>query len=218
MLTIILDRVTEHMDLGVLMDTKLSFLRHIDTVIARAYSMLGFIMRICSNMDEPYALKSVYVAFVRSRLEYASMVWQPYYNIHSNRIESIQKKFLVFALRNLGWNISYILPPYAARCGLIGLESLERRRINASVFFIYDLLKGVINSPELLSLVNFNTSDRNLRRPLLLRPTLHRTNYGQNEGLNRMIRLFNKIGHLYHVDRNKFRSEVKGLDSAAFSG
>lgn len=76
-------------------------LRRINTVIARAYSMLSFIMRICSNMDELYALKSVYVAFVRSRLEYASIVCQSYYNIHSKRIYVNLECISVFSLSEM---------------------------------------------------------------------------------------------------------------------
>lgn len=69
----LLERVRTYSDLGVVIDEKMSFTTHYDTIIAKANSMLGFIKRICSNMNEPYAIKSLYTAFVRSRLEFASL-------------------------------------------------------------------------------------------------------------------------------------------------
>lgn len=98
---LLLQRVTNNCDLGDYFDEKMCFNRHVDYVVAKAYSMLGFIKRVCVDMDSPYALKSIYVAYVRSILEYASVIWQPWYSCHIRRIESIQKQFLMFALRRL---------------------------------------------------------------------------------------------------------------------
>jgi hypothetical protein len=63
--------------------------------------MLGYIRRIGKEFRDPYTLKTLYNSFVRSHLEYASVVWNPYYGVHLKRIEDIQKKFLKFALRTL---------------------------------------------------------------------------------------------------------------------
>lgn len=147
-------------DLGVNLDPKLSFTRHIEITTAKAYAMLGFVKRICSNMANPYALKSVFCAFVRSKLEYANVL-NPYYNFGSTKIETIQKQFFIYALRRLYWNReSYALPPYDERCKSIGLESLERRRYNTCVCFIYDLLEGHIDTPALVSMLDLNENTR----------------------------------------------------------
>ena len=76
-----------------------------------------------------YALKSVYCCLVRSVLEYASVVWNPNFEIHSNRIESVQKQFLLFDLRKIGWVRGQNLPSYNSRLKLIKLESLKNRRM-----------------------------------------------------------------------------------------
>ena len=47
---ILIDRVLEIRDLGVLYDVKLSFILHIDYITSKALSMLGFVMRICSEI------------------------------------------------------------------------------------------------------------------------------------------------------------------------
>lgn len=87
----IIERLSQIRDLRILLDTKLDFSAHIDSLIARAFANLGFLRRICSNMYGPYTLKCLYCAHVRSILEYASMIRQPYYQIHCDRIERIQR-------------------------------------------------------------------------------------------------------------------------------
>lgn len=206
-----LQRDIEVRDLGVHFDCKMSFVKHINVVVAKSYSMLGFIKRMCSNMDCPYALKSLYCAFVRSKLEYAAIVWQPHYRIHSNRIESIQKQFVLYALRKLGWTDRFALPPYLDRLQLINLESLARRRFNSSVFFVFDLLHGFANAPNLKSLLRHYNSTRNLRSAYILRPEIRRTNYGLYEPINHMSRLFNRALPFYiaSCSRDNFRLRVR---------
>ena len=153
--------------------------------------MLGFIKRCCREFSDPYVLKSLYCAFVRSQLEYASVVWNPYYDEHSNSVESVQKRFVLYALRKLGWTEGFQLPPYMHRCQLINLESLKHRREIASVLFIFDLLSNRIDAPNLLSLIDFSVPSRRLRNPCFLRMGLHRTNYGKYDPLKNMSKLFN---------------------------
>jgi hypothetical protein len=98
-----LERVSVIRDLGVLMDSKLTFSVHADVTVSKARQMLGFIMRVGRDFRDPYALKSLYVSLVRSKLEYASCVWMPYQNGRIARLERVQKKFILYALRRLGW-------------------------------------------------------------------------------------------------------------------
>lgn len=71
--------------------------------------------------------------------------------IHSNRIESIQKQFVLFALRNVRWRDRHRLPKYVERCKLISPLTLRRRRLNACAMFVFDLLSNKIDSPVLFS-------------------------------------------------------------------
>jgi hypothetical protein len=75
------------------------------------------------------------MSLVRSRLEYACCVWQPFYAVHIARIERIQEKFVKYALPRLGWDTSRDLPPYTSRCMLLSLETLE----TLSIKFIFSV-------------------------------------------------------------------------------
>jgi hypothetical protein len=53
---IILDRVVSINDLGVIMDSKMSFTGHIDVTVGRVLAMLGFVKRLSCEFRDPYTL------------------------------------------------------------------------------------------------------------------------------------------------------------------
>lgn len=87
----IIERAQILKDLGIIYDNKLSFNGHIEYVIAKSRSLLGLIFRFGREFHNVYTLKNLFQTFIRTVLEYGSTVWNPYYLIHVNRIESIQK-------------------------------------------------------------------------------------------------------------------------------
>jgi hypothetical protein len=112
----IFHRVDSINDLGVIMDSKMSFSGDIDVTVGRALAMLGLAKRLLCEFRYPYTLKTLYVSLVRPKLEYASCVWRPFYGAHIDRIERVQRNFIRFALRGLRWTDMCDLPPYVYRC------------------------------------------------------------------------------------------------------
>jgi len=90
--------LNEIVDLGVLVDDKFLFEKHLNFILTKAYAMFGFIKRNTLLFKVPYSRLSVYSAFVRSVVEYASFIRNPWASVQINRIERLQKKFLKFAL------------------------------------------------------------------------------------------------------------------------
>jgi len=64
-------------DLGVNFDPDLSFVLHCQEKINNAYAMLGIMRRNFMYLSEE-AFILLYKAHVRSQLEYANSVWNPY--------------------------------------------------------------------------------------------------------------------------------------------
>jgi hypothetical protein len=83
----------------VIMDTKMTFVEHIDVIVGRAFATLGFVRRLASEFKDEYTLRTLYTSLVRPKLEHASCVWHPTYIVHREKIESVQKKFERYALR-----------------------------------------------------------------------------------------------------------------------
>jgi len=99
-----LERIYSVNDLGVLLDPKLKFDSHITSNENKATSVLWFIKRWSKEFDDPYTTKMFFTSLVRPNLEYCSSVRSPQYQVHIDRIESVQKQFLLFALRGLNWD------------------------------------------------------------------------------------------------------------------
>lgn len=66
----IIETASAQRDLGVLIDSKLTFMNHIEMIVAKANSALGFVKRFCYDIDDKATLKAVYSAFVQSSLDY----------------------------------------------------------------------------------------------------------------------------------------------------
>jgi hypothetical protein len=144
-------------------------------------------------------------------MQYASIVWLPYYNEHIERIESLQKRFLLRALQSLGWS-SFVLPPYLDRLELIKLQTLQERRRQACLCFIFDLFSGRIDSPKLLASIPINAPVRELRDHEFLKLPFRRTNYGYHSPLVNIFRLFNGVSELFDfgLSRDIFRKRIRG--------
>lgn len=216
-----LTRVTEISDLGVLMDPTLSFKAHVDKKVAKAYSMLGFLKRICADFRNLKCLTSIYNAHVRSHLEYASVVWSPSSVSLSDSIESIQKKFVLFALRrSFQRNADYELPPYDVRRKVLGLERLSDRRKIGRVFFMADVLYRMVDAPDLSSMFNscryIPVHSYDLRTVNVFRPPYHRTDYGFNEPVSAICREFESFSVIYEnsLTRENFRFRAKTMVNA----
>ena len=70
----ILNNTDSALDLGVYLDRKLTFKCHIDYVISRVNSILGFIYRESRELTDPYCIRSLFFALVRSILKYACIL------------------------------------------------------------------------------------------------------------------------------------------------
>nr|BAK26811.1 putative reverse transcriptase [Culex quinquefasciatus] len=191
-------------DLGVILDSQLTFVEHYNTIINKAKSTLGFIKRFAFNFQDPYTIKLLYITYVRPLLEYCSIVWNPYYAVHQARIESVQKQFLLYALRKLNWT-AFPLPSYEARCMLINIQSLQERRKFAMLSFINDIISQRIQSAALLSEIrnSIHEPSRTLRHSPLFRITAYTTNYLKNSPLNQMMRFYNENSQYIHFDMSK---------------
>ena len=78
-----MEHVFEEIDLGVIIDSDLTFDEHISSKIRTANAIAGLIRRSFSYLDCKSFVK-MYTAFVRHHIEYAQSVWAPYLMKHIN--------------------------------------------------------------------------------------------------------------------------------------
>ena len=190
-----LTRVYKNSDLGIIFDESLTFNEHYLYIQNKASSMLGFINRSCKSFNNPYALKALYYSYVRSILDYASMVWSPSRIGPIRAIESIQNRFLRF----LSFKCDIQRQPHSSYLPILtilNMESLEIRRKRLDLCFIFKLLNGQVYCPCLISILSFLVPNRSTRQINTFYVPLQSTNYGKNAPMNRCMELVNT----YNVD------------------
>ena len=178
----------------------MTFRPHINQIISRAKCVLGLVKRMSKNFSCPYVTKSLYTSLVRPILEYATVAWSPFLACDITRIESVQKQFLLFALRDLGWAPGFQLPSYEARLALIDLNTLADIRLVATCLFTASCIKGSISASYLRQCFTFNHPVRTTRSSSVRRlqnlptPT---SQYAANSPLRRSVNAFNTFAHLF---------------------
>lgn len=202
-----LDCVNSILDLGILLDRKLDFNSHIITTVNKAYGVLAFIKRWSKEFSDPYITKGLFTSLVRPILEYGSVIWDPQYYIYINMIESVQKQFLLFCLRNLRWNPEMILPSYESRLALIRLPTLKSRRTMLNTLTMLRIVNGDLRSEYLLSKVLINVPFRPTRYYNPLHICFQRSNYAEADPLRRMCSQFNALYQF--IDFSKSLDSIK---------
>lgn len=210
----VLERVDNVVDLGIVFDSKLSFNLHVDQVRASALKMLGFIFRMCKAFTNTLTLKILYYSYVRSKLDYGSLIWNPYYNEYINTLETIQRKFLKFVI----FTSDGIYPPqgfnHVTLLRNLKLPALSDRRAYLGLTFLYKLCTNRVDCPELLSQLNFRTTPINTRFPsLFYLPTAH-NNVMMRSPLYRICRDYNNLAaelDIFAMNPSLFSYTIKSL-------
>jgi hypothetical protein len=194
-------RVKEIRDLGVVMDDKLSFVPHIDSMLAKSFKQLGMILRIGKPFRNTLTLKVLYNSYVRSRLEFACAVWKPHYNIHIDRIERLQKKFL----KSLDFKCGIEYKDYMESLNRHKMQSLECRRDCVDSVLLYKIINSRVDAPSLLKNICIRVPGNKERRCRLRYKHLFsiprsRTNYSKNMFIKRACALYNDNDIVKDVD------------------
>ena len=74
-----------------MLDKTLSWSQHISNIAKKASNSLNFLKRNLSDCS-PNVKASAYLTMVRPQMEYASVIWDPYYNSDRDKLESIQRR------------------------------------------------------------------------------------------------------------------------------
>lgn len=186
-------RKEEIRDLGLLVDRRVTFADHREQTLTRARQSMGYIKWISKGQFGVRTLKVLYTSYVRSKLEFGSVIWDPASEINRDDIESIQKQFVMYALGDTNRVPPYVLSPYEERCKKLGLVKLETRRAQANAVMAYDLYNGVIKDTNLnMKLVKVN-HNRSLRDNRLVREITYFSDYGYEQPIAKVIRLVNEF-------------------------
>lgn len=79
-------------DLGVEIDSKLSYNNHIHSIVTKASQRVGLLFRgfLCRDID---FMRKAFTTYVLPILEYNSVVWSPTLKKHIDSLENVQRRF-----------------------------------------------------------------------------------------------------------------------------
>ena len=112
--------ISEEEDLGVIIDSKLTFDKHMQSKIDKVNSNMGCIRRTMETLNAE-TFKLLFTALVRPHVEYANAVWSPYLKKHIDAVENVQRR----ATKYLP---GFYDMPYPDRLKNIGIPTLAYRR------------------------------------------------------------------------------------------
>ena len=181
-------------DLGITFDSQLSFWQHVNNISLASFKMLGFIYRTAKDFTDPILMKILYFAFIRSKLEYGSIIWYPYYASHSLVLEKIQRRFLKYLCFKIDGNYPERGVDYNSLLSRHQILSLSNRRDIHSARFLWKLIHGKIDCLQLLSSVDFYVPRIASRHASTFLPPRPRTNLLRKAPLSHM---YINAGKLY---------------------
>lgn len=156
-----IETIDEIKDLGIVFTKNFSFNTHIIKLTAECYRKLGFILRASRDLNYDTSI-ILFNAYVRSKLEYCCVIWNPRTLTYTDMLEKIQKKFLRSIYLKTHGTYPFLVS-YERQRIEFNITLLSKRRENAQILFIFSVLHGHITVPDILSAININVPDIRLR-------------------------------------------------------
>ena len=126
--------------LGVLISQDLTWTTHINTMVKKANSVLGFLRRNLRVSNEN-TKEAAYKTLVRPHLEYCCTVWNPHTKDLKHRVEMVQRRAARFTTRRYR-NTSSV----SEMLDHLNWETLETRRAKASLTMLYKVVNDLVDN------------------------------------------------------------------------
>ena len=152
-----LKSIDSEKDVGVTFSNDLKFKKHINTIINKSNQLIGLIKRSFTHTDKQMLLK-LYKSIVRPHLEYANVIWHPFYKNQLEALENVQRRF------------TKIIPgmgdkSYYERLLDLKLPSVKYRQLRADLIQTYKIVHNIdnLNRSDFFTFNKNNTRKSNLK-------------------------------------------------------
>ena len=116
--------------------------QQVDKIALKANRVRGFLYRNIKHCS-PDIKNRCYKIFIQSILEYASIIWSPYYNKYVNKLEAVQRRMAHFVCNEYGFvNVSNLLKN-------LSWPTLQQRRTCNRGIMLYKILNKQVEIPIL---------------------------------------------------------------------
>ena len=127
--------------LGIILDSKLTFNEHVDSICSKATRILNLCRRNLSMC--PQATKEIaYRTLIRPQLEYASTAWNPYTVKNIVKVENVQRRAARWVLGNYTYGPNAHLTEQIS--GQLGWQSMQHRRAISDLCMFYKIRNRLV--------------------------------------------------------------------------
>ena len=136
--------------LGIKLDSNLTWRKHIDNTCKKANSTLFFLKRHLKSCPQKVK-EQCYNSYVRSKLEYASSIWDPHLQGDIDLLEKVQRRAARFTTNNYNLNCDLLLKN-------LQWSPLTERRAKSKVTMIFKAKIGLLHIPTKDLIYNSNNT------------------------------------------------------------
>lgn len=164
-------------DLGVIFDSKLTFIPHVKDVIMRANRAFGIAYRFQRELHAPKLMSKLMSVYITPIMEYCSIIWARKNITIEDELDKILNRSTMIALR-IGGRLHPNYIESTERLKKLNLISFRHRRIISSVVTIFKIARGLTHS-RLVQFVRSHmiVADRSTRSPNCFNITRDVTQY-----------------------------------------
>ncbi len=143
----VLNRVSVQKDLGIFIDCKLNFVYHVNHLIKKTNRMIGLEWRNFRSCKNEQIFRTLFCTIIRPHLEYCTVAFNSISKTQSDRLERVQRRYLLFMFRILNREANQItlVPTYLQLCQRFNLPTLHQRRTINDCLFLYKHIHNHFN-------------------------------------------------------------------------
>ena len=195
-------------DLGVLINERLTFSNHCSKLARSAHFRRRQFEKAFACDDRDFRV-SLFCTYIRPILESNTVVWCPHHIRDINLIENVQRKFTKYIP-------GMFRVPYQERLRMLGLETLEVRRIKSDLTFLFKLINEYVDF-DCDGLFSFNLMNTR-GHPLKINVQRYRLDLRKYFFINRVTPIWNSLPtQVVTADSVKgFRRGINSIDFSSF--
>ncbi len=190
--------------LGITIDWKLQFNRHVENICNNARKKTGALMRLRNKLNTDQKL-ILYNSFIKSQFGYCPIVWLCHGKVAEKKINSIQKRALRAVYNDFNSSFHELLKKGSH-------EMIHQTNLKHLVVKVYECLRN--ETPEILhGIFNEDISYHNLRINKLLKlPKTNTITFGVHSFAYRGSATWNSLPDSYKdcINSSVLKSQLKG--------
>lgn len=168
-------------DLGIVIDSDLSFKQHINSTCNKANQILSIIQRHFKHANSQAKLQ-LYKALVRSKLEYGNLIWCPRLEGEKDKVEKVQRRATRYIVK--GERLCY-----SERLKRLKLPTLEHRRLRGDLIQTYKIVNNIDTVKDLFTFQTGTTRGHSYKLKKIRDKTRIRSTFYSKRIINEWNRL-----------------------------